>query len=191
MSTLVKRTISEKQGVVMDFLGKNPGSTVEIISTKTGMSKTVVRDTLKTLGNKVGKAPGTFAYSAIEIQKGTKAKGKRNFGRNFKPFHFNGKDLHKGKLVHAIVNEFVSTHQDADLTELKKVFSDELLPVYGIIAPQKVAAKKAKRYFMKKDQLISLKDGTKVAVCSQFSTSNIQPFLKIARNLGFKFRAAH
>ena len=43
-----------------------------------------------------------------------------------------------------------------------------------------------KRYFSNEQDLITLKDGTIVAVCNQWGIFNIKKFLMVANNLGYK-----
>ena len=114
--------------------------------------------------------------------KSDKSKG-RNFGRNFGRLTVNGVPLHKGKAADAIVRAYVKD-KNPTYQELKAVFPDSLLKTYGIFTDMQAARQRAGRYFCNKS--ITLAGGKKIAVCSQFTTDNIQPLLNVARGLGFK-----
>ncbi|PZF71850.1 hypothetical protein [Taibaiella soli] len=116
-----------------------------------------------------------------ELQKRIKA------GRDVSQYTFNGRSFGKGPLVRAVVAQYVLDHQEITYEELKEVFPDDLLKRFGIFQDQKTAkeiAPKGNRYFTKPDQIINVKD-KEVVVCSQFTLENLQPFLKVARGLGY------
>lgn len=73
------------------------------------------------------------------------------------------------------------------MKSLGKVFPDELLKRFGIFQDEETAEKIVNggpRYFNKPEQVIKLKDKS-IVVCSQFTLANIQPFLKVAQELGY------
>ncbi len=111
-------------------------------------------------------------------------------GRDNSKFKFNGELYGKGPLVHAVVSQYVADNKGTTHKKLKEVFPDELLKRFGIFqdeATAKQIAPKGGRYFSKPEQIIKLKDRS-VIVCNQFTLANIQPFLKIARSLGYKVK---
>jgi hypothetical protein len=106
--------------------------------------------------------------------------------RDRQSYTFKGAEYGKGKLVLAVVRDFVSCRPGIDYVGLKAAFPDDLLKNYGIFKPLTDARKvseKRKRYFLGADQVIELKDGP-VAVCNQFTRENIMDFLVRARQLG-------
>lgn len=147
-------------------------------------AKAVVKSTTEKKVKKA-KADATVEPVAVaptvEPVKSDKTKG-RNFGRNFGRLMVNGIPLHKGKAADAIVREYVKANNPT-YTELKKVFPDSLLKTYGIFTDIVTAKQKAGRYFTNRS--ITLKDGKKIAVCSQFTADNIQPLLAVATTLKF------
>lgn len=111
-------------------------------------------------------------------------------GRDNSKFKFNGELYGKGPLVRAVVQQYVLDNPTTNYKQLKEVFPDELLKRFGIFQDEKTAneiAPKGSRYFEKPEQMIKLKD-RKIMVCNQFTLSNIQPFLKVARSFGYKIK---
>lgn len=111
-------------------------------------------------------------------------------GRNNDKYQFNGNFYGKGPLVRAIVMDFVAKNPKTTFKKLKEVFPDELLHRFGIF--QEIDHARTfgarDRYFFKEEHQIKLSDKKVVVVCNQFTTANIQPFLKAAKALGFKIK---
>lgn len=106
--------------------------------------------------------------------------------RDRQSYRFNGQEYGKGPLVHAIVSEHAKTCNNH--SDMKRAFPDELLRSYGIFKRVDGNAdleKMRKRYFLKDKQVINLSD-CKIAVCNQFTSDNIKPFLNKAAELGYK-----
>lgn len=103
-------------------------------------------------------------------------------------YTFNGQGYGKGKLVLAVLKAHVAKNPNITLDQMKKAFPDELLKGYGIFQTKEKAiaqSPKSKRFFLKDDQLIRIK-GASIAICNQFSTENIKPFLVHAKGMGFQ-----
>jgi len=110
--------------------------------------------------------------------------------RDNSKFKFNGEEYGKGPLVRAVVAKYVEDNLNTTYKQLKEVFPDDLLKRFGIFQEEATAREisdKRDRYFLKETQIIKLKD-KKIAVCNQFTVTNIQPFLKVAKTLGFKIK---
>ncbi len=110
--------------------------------------------------------------------------------RNNDKFKFNNEEYGKGPLVRAVVTQYVVDNAGTTFKRLKEVFPDELLKRFGIFQDEQRARElsgKYDRYFFKQDHVIKLKD-KKVVVCNQFTATNIQPFLKAAKALGYKIK---
>ena len=75
------------------------------------------------------------------------------------------------------------------LAQLQAAIPNELMKNYGIIQEvgkaRKYSMNGKNRFFVNKEDLITTKDGKTVAVCNQFSTENVKPFIKHAKTLGF------
>jgi len=103
-------------------------------------------------------------------------------------FEFMGEPYGKGPLVRAVVAAHASKVPDFD--RLVKDFPDSLMKGYGIVKPLSVAqtiSKNRPRYFMKTDRLITI-GGEHYAVCNQFTSDNIRPFVDRARMLGYDIK---
>ena len=117
--------------------------------------------------------------------------GKNEGKRDMRKFRFKGEHHTKGGLVHAVISEFVSKRKNISLAKLKEYFPDELLQRFGVV--QEIAKAKQfasggrDRYFLQEERIIKLKD-KKIAVCNQWTSENIKPFLTAARKLGFDIR---
>lgn len=128
---------------------------------------------------------------AEAVQEKKEKLGAEKSKRDNRKFKFAGEEYGKGALVHAVVKQFVIDHKNTTLGKLKESFPDELLQRFGIF--QEVAKAKQfssggrDRFFMKEEQIIKLRD-KKVAVCNQFTSENIKPFLAAARKLGYSIR---
>ncbi len=114
----------------------------------------------------------------------------KSSARDNSKFKFNGEEYGKGPLVRAVVAKYVEENPSTTYKQLKEVFADDLLKRFGIFQDEATAREisgKRDRYFLKETQVIKLKD-KKIAVCNQFTAANIQPFLKVAKALGFKIK---
>jgi len=114
----------------------------------------------------------------------------KSTGRDSSKLTFNGQEYGKGPLVRAVVAKYVTDNPNTDYAKLKEVFPDDLLKRFGIFQDEETAAtiaKKGNRYFTKPEQVIKLKDKN-IVVCNQFTLANIQPFLKVAKALGYKVK---
>lgn len=102
---------------------------------------------------------------------------------------FNGAILGKGKLVLAVVREYVRLHTGVTSGKLLTAFPKDLqVRGLGVFAQKEVAQEiydrtGYKRYYINED-LIELKDCT-IAVCSQWGKTNIGNFLAQAELLDF------
>lgn len=108
--------------------------------------------------------------------------------RDRKSFVFNGETYGKGPLVLAIIRAHAGT-KGVGYAEMKKAFPDELLRGYGIfrtLSEAQEISKVRKRFFLNPDQQVKLSCGTIVAVCNQFTSENIVPFLTRATELNYK-----
>ena len=97
---------------------------------------------------------------------------------------FNGVKYGKGRVVLAIVTQYVKDHPGLTYANLKEVFPDSLHSL-GIVKPLYKAKKMSvdhKRFFT--DAVLKLQDKA-VAVCADFGKSNIGKFLKHASHIGY------
>lgn len=122
-----------------------------------------------------------FEKSFSEIEeavKGKKDTTKYNFKEN--------KNLGKGRLVLAVVKDYVENNPDISFEKLLLVFPSELRSVYGVFAKtEEIEEKHQVRYFMKDADRIALSDST-IVVCNQWGIGNIEPFLEVCKKLGLE-----
>jgi len=120
---------------------------------------------------------------ALVVPKTVKPKGDRDRSSMI----FMGQEYGKGPLVRAVLMEHVRKNPNITHDDMKNAFPDSLLRSYGIFKKFDEAqeiSKVRKRYFLKDDHLIQLKD-CKVAVCNQFTSDNIHPFLSVMKKIGY------
>ncbi len=188
---------------LVKFIENNPNATKEAIAETTGIKGLALYNTLKRLVKE-----GTVqeseddeekTYSLATLDDGEASNEELqdqdepeviSKGRDNSKFKFNGELYGKGPLVHAVVSQYVADNKGTTYKKLKEVFPDELLKRFGIFQDEETANKiapKGGRYFSKPEQIIKLKDKS-VVVCNQFTLANIQPFLKVAKTLGYKIK---
>jgi len=116
-------------------------------------------------------------------------KGKKDYSK----YTFKGKKYGKGRLVQAVVKDYVQANQGISFEELLSVFPHELaLHKFGVFDRIEVAEKyfidsggKYKRFYMNEVDIITLSDA-KIVVCSQFGKGNMDPFLDVCKKLDIK-----
>jgi hypothetical protein len=111
-------------------------------------------------------------------------------GRDRSKISFNGEKYGKGRVVLAIIEQYVKDHPGVTYAKLKEVFPDTLHSL-GVVRPVSSARRVSsdhKRFFT--DHALKLKDKA-VAVCADFGKSNIGKFLKHAAGLGYNARMSH
>ena len=186
---------------LMSFLENNPNATKEAIAEATGLKGLALFNTLKRLVKETtvvehdDNGEKTYSLSISEDAKLDRTPQEQETdaiskGRDNSKFKFNGEFYGKGPLVHAVVSQYVADNKGTTYKKLKEVFPDELLKRFGIFQDEEATKKiapKGGRYFSKPEQVIKLKDAS-VLVCNQFTLANIQPFLKVAKSLGYKIK---
>lgn len=102
-------------------------------------------------------------------------------------YMFKGKILPKNRLVLNIVQDYVKLYNPT-FNELKIAFDNSLQGSLGVIKnfeDVKTISDYKKRFFTNENDLIFLKDGTTISVCTQWGIFNINKFIKQAESLGF------
>lgn len=115
-------------------------------------------------------------------------------GRDMTRFQFKKRPYSKSGCVLAVVTDYVTTKQPTSLDKLKEVFPDNIVGRFGVVNKlegeqgAKALSPDRPRYFMKPEQLLTLPDGTVIAVCNQFSITRFMAFLEAAANVGYKIK---
>jgi hypothetical protein len=111
-------------------------------------------------------------------------------GKDRTQYSFNGRTYGKGRLVLAVVEEYIKKHNNSTLAELKKVFPKELQKSFFVVDTLSNAKKiiekspvRKKRHFV--NDPIRLNNGEEVVVTTEWGISNIDRFIAKARELGF------
>ena len=193
-----KETISNGtglKGLVLFNLLKKLQKEEQITANGDGDNTTysLVEETINAEQTDVKETPDVVTDTITEEQidtEQTEVTKKKSAGRDNSKFTFNGEASGKGPLVRAVVAQYVKDNPTVTYNELKKVFPDTLLKRFGIFQDEKTAheiAGKGNRYFFKDEHVIKLTDKN-IVVCNQFTFENIQPFLKVARELGYEIK---
>ena len=109
---------------------------------------------------------------------------------------FNGTHYGKGRLVLAVVKQYVEDNSSTSFSGLEKIFPKScqsaslkgkgVLGVFTTIENAKEIAQTRKRHFLRSEELIKLEDDSIIAVCTQWGIGNIDKFIEIARVLGYQ-----
>ena len=113
--------------------------------------------------------------------------------RDNSKYKFNAEEgLGKGPLVRAVVAKYVEDHPDTTHKQLKEIFPDTLMKRFGVFANETEAKKLSgnkPRYFLKPEQMIKIKGQKEpIAICNQWTAALIEPFIKAAKELGYKIK---
>ena len=187
---------------LLTFLEQNPKSTKNEIQEATGLKGLQLYNLLRKLAKEetiIEHHNQTYSVATIDgteeqepVHQTTKSLTVKPIAttRDSSKYKFEGEEYGKGPVVRAVVSKYVEDNPKTTYKQLKEVFPDELLKRFGIFQDEKTAkeiAPKGKRYFEKPEQMIKLKDRS-IVVCNQFTLDNIQPFLKVAKTLGYKIK---
>ena len=119
-------------------------------------------------------------------------KVKEATSRDNSKYKFNGEEYGKGPLVRAVVAKYVEDHPDTTHKQLKEIFPDTLMKRFGVFANETEAKKLSgnkPRYFLKPEQMIKIKGQKEpIAICNQWTAALIEPFIKVAKELGYKIK---
>ena len=118
---------------------------------------------------------------------------KATTSRDNSKYKFNGEEgLGKGPLVRAVVANYVDDNPDTTHKQLKEIFPDTLMKRFGVFANETDAKKLSgnkPRYFLKPEQMIKIKGQKEpIAICNQWTAALIEPFIKVAKELGYKIK---
>ena len=107
-------------------------------------------------------------------------------------FSFDGKNYHnKRKFVLMLIKQYVKDNPKTTFDDLERVFpSDIISKNRGVVRPLSIVSEwiennpdVEKRYCMRSDEIITLKDGMQVVVNNQWGTKHFPAFLEIAKTL--------
>lgn len=109
--------------------------------------------------------------------------------RDFTKYQFNGQVYGKGRLVLAVLQDYVSREKPS-LKQLMEVFPTEVQGRKGIFCTEneyseklKISDDVTKRFFNKEDEKLAV-EGQKILVSTQWGEGNISQFIERSNNLG-------
>ena len=112
--------------------------------------------------------------------------------KDYTKYKFNGAIYGKGKLVLAVIKQYVEENPDVTYAGLEKMFLKNLQGGYGCFVEREGALKTRaekgppSRFYLKEDEEIKIK-GCSIAVCTQWGRGNLDKFIKkIESDLNWK-----
>lgn len=129
---------------------------------------------------------GHAAPVQSDISTGPSTTGKRDTTK----YLFSGRKYGKGRLVLAVVSEYVAAHVGTSSHDLQAQFPKHLQGSSGVFSKEAEAREifdrtNHKRHFLESNELIPLSD-CRVAVSTEWGVGNIENFVRQARSLGYQ-----
>lgn len=151
---------------------------------------------IKELGDAINKKginhdDKTVISELIKCEEFTQSNTQNYQSKDYTKYSFDGKHFYgKGRFVLEFIRNYINEHPNISFYELEKIFPPEthsrslgvirtLSHVNEMIAT--ICPDWGNRFFLKKNDIITLKDNTKIVINSQWGKTNIENFLKIAR----------
>jgi len=100
--------------------------------------------------------------------------------KNYAKYLFEGNNYGKGKLVLALVKSYVKSYPEKGVNEIQEAFPKKLHGKFNVVEEVKTAASKSekqRRFFLDANQVIVLSNDTKLAVCSQWGSNNVNSII--------------
>src|SRR5699024_2876893 len=111
----------------------------------------------------------------------------QNNTKDYTKYAFKGARYGKGRLVLAVIQDFVENSEEITLEELREIFPKELQGRLEVLVDLDTASdinsKGYKRYYNQEDEVIRLSNGDKVLVSSQWGIGNIDNFIQKANEV--------
>jgi hypothetical protein len=113
----------------------------------------------------------------------------RNYDRT--KYKFNNDIFGKSRLVLAVLKKHCKDNPELTFHDLEKQFPQEIQgSFYGVFTSQDEAKRiientKHQRHFIKPEEIITLKDDSRIVICTQWGIGNINRFIKRARELKY------
>lgn len=128
-----------------------------------------------------GERGNVYVTTDVIFNDGSKAK-------DITKYRFNGKTYGKGRLVLAVIKEYVADNPNVTFAEFEMVFPQSLQGSHGVLREKQdainLANEKRKRHFIKEEECVQL-NNLAVAVCSQWGIGNIGNFIDKAKELSY------
>ena len=109
------------------------------------------------------------------------------------PYHAVYSLLTKGRLVLEVVRKYCKDNPETNFTQLSQIFPKKLQgPTNGVlnIFGELKDYQKEGKFYIKNGEIIQLKNGEQIAVCSQWGKDNLDNFIEhITQTLGYEIVA--
>lgn len=114
--------------------------------------------------------------------------------RDYTKYTFNGiTDLTKGRLVLEVVKKYCEDNPETNFVKLSQIFPKELQGSMGVLNEfnnLKESHKASRRFYIKSEEIIKLKNDEKITVCTQWGKGNLDNFIEhITQKLGYEIVA--
>ena len=108
--------------------------------------------------------------------------------KDYSKFSFKGITYNKGRLVNAVIRDYVDQNPNVSFSELQKIFPKDTQGTFGVFTTIKDASETFsrlghKRHYIKPEELIKLKDA-EISTCTQWNPINIDKFMTVAKRNG-------
>ena len=130
----------------------------------------------------------------IKEKKNSDQEIKREFNsRDYTKYIFNGEsNLTKGRLVLEVVKKYCKDNPETNFTQLSQIFPKKLQGSNGVlnIFSELKDYQKEGRFYIKDKEIIQLKNGEQISVCSQWRKDSIDNFIEhVKQTLGYEIVA--
>jgi hypothetical protein len=115
-------------------------------------------------------------------------------GKDYTKYIFNGAQYGKGKIVLAIVRQFLYENGNTTYEKLKSVFPDHLQGSLGVftktVNANEIFSKTGKaRYYLDENSILHTGDNIAISICSQWGAGiNIERFISKAKSIGYDIK---
>lgn len=134
----------------------------------------------------------TETAEPVKEEKAEKPKAQVKKGRDTTKYVFEKSEpLPKGQCALAILKAYFRDNKPL-LKDVKAAFDDSIVQRYGVtqeLSNAKALSGDRDRYFLKDAQILTTKDGKKLACTSQWTTERFEAFLQAARKLKYTVKA--
>jgi hypothetical protein len=129
-------------------------------------------------------------YEGVEVSTAKPFAVKSMPARDMTKYAFNNHDYGKGRLVLAVVRQYVADNRGISFDQLLEVFPKKLQGSIGVFSDHdevvKIYSRKNhKRHFFKTEDLIQLSN-RQIAVCTEWGIGNISQFIQVAQSLSYE-----
>ena len=134
-------------------------------------------------------------YEGVSEKKSTQHIEKKANYRDTTKYKFNDSLYGKGRLVLAVIKQYVSDNPDLTYDDLQSAFPKKLQGSIGVFNKlsyviSRYGDKNHKRHFIKDDEVIGLSD-CHIAVSTEWGAGNINNFIEQAKAHGYSIQPAN